>query len=295
MIPYSYNMVDMGGIDLAEANGIVVPGVYEKIVEAMNLCGDLILYNWKFAGISIAPSAYAVLQQVDSILINGLIQVTAQDVVTVLGIAPPIVPVGPLSVTENGVYTATPPASGFNPVTVSVEGPTLIPLDVVANGDYSPADYNADGFSAVSVEVPIPAGGKYQEVEPDFFGLATAYQSLDASFWTNPDNSPCLFFAKIHAGEKYLVFLPETYSNRFRAARWPGKSFSDFEPYLNSPGTNIQIYDGAIMITPNLVDLAVDGLTRRFFFDGVDGEVLIGTSNVSEIIKPILLKIDEVQ
>ena len=121
MIPYSYNMVDMGGIDLAEANGTVVPGVYEKIVEAMNLCGDVILYNWKFAGINVAPSAYTILQQVDSILINGLIQVTEQDELTILGINPDPV-LAPLVVQENGVYNPPAGVDGFSPVTVNVSG-----------------------------------------------------------------------------------------------------------------------------------------------------------------------------
>lgn len=157
MIPYSYNMVDMGGIDLAEANGTVVPGVYEKIVEAMNLCGDLILYNWKFAEISIAPSACTILQQADSILINRLIQVTELDEITVLGIEPPpppIVPVSPLDVIANGTYEAEPPASGFNPVRVAVPEriPVVEPLQVAQNGIYMPP-VGVDGFSPVTVSV----------------------------------------------------------------------------------------------------------------------------------------------
>lgn len=154
MIPYSYNMVDMGGIDLAEANGTEVPGVYEKIVEAMNLCGDLILYNWKFAGINIAPSAFSVLQQAHYILINGLIQVTELDQITVIGLPPPIVPVSPLEVTENGIYEASPPASGFNPVRVDVPGyiPVIQQLTVNSNGEYE-APEGVDGYSPISVNV----------------------------------------------------------------------------------------------------------------------------------------------
>lgn len=128
MIPYSYNMVDMGGIDLAEANHTTVPGIYEKIQEAVNACGDVILYNWKFAEIEIAPSHYAILNQQAAFLINGMIQVTELDEITVLGIEPPpppIEPVEPLTVNENGVYEAVAPASGFNPVTVNVEFPTI--------------------------------------------------------------------------------------------------------------------------------------------------------------------------
>lgn len=157
MVPYSYNMVDMGGIDLAEANGTVVPGVYERITEAMNLCGDVILYHWKFAGIDIVPSAYAILQQASSILINGMIQVTELDVVTVLGIDPPTGSIVPLEVTENGVYEAELPVSGFSPVTVIVpeRQPVIESLSITENGTYT-ASSGVDGYSPVSVNVPQP-------------------------------------------------------------------------------------------------------------------------------------------
>jgi hypothetical protein len=160
MIPYSYNMVNMGGIDLAEANGTVVPGIYEKIVEAMNLCGDLILYNWKFAGILISPSACAVLPQAGSILINGLIQVTELDQITVIGLPPPPVPVVPLEATENGIYEAELPQSGFNPVSVAVPEriPVIEPLEATANGIYSPTA-GIDGFGPVTVEVEGSGSG----------------------------------------------------------------------------------------------------------------------------------------
>lgn len=123
MIPYPYNMVDMGGIDLAEANGTVVGGLYAKIVEAVNACGDVVLYNWKFASIEITPQHTSILLG-DPITINGAVQVTEQDLVTVPGINP------------------EPP-----PLTV------LVPLEVTENGEYAPSDYNADGFSDVSVSV----------------------------------------------------------------------------------------------------------------------------------------------
>ena len=155
MIPYSYNMVDMGGIDLAEANGTVVPGVYERITEAMNLCGDVILYNWKFAEINIAPSAYSILHQTDSILINGLIQVTELDQITVIGLPPPLVPVSPLIANENGVYEADPPQSGFNPVRVEVpeRTPVIQSLEASSNGTYLVPE-GVDGFNPVAVTVP---------------------------------------------------------------------------------------------------------------------------------------------
>lgn len=126
MIPYPYNMVDMGGIDLAEANGTVVEGLYAKIVEAVDACGDVVLYNWKFAGIEIAPQHTSILIG-DPIVINGAVQVTEQDEVTVPGINP---------------EPPEPP-----------EPPVLIPLEVDENGQYYPTDYDADGFSEVAVNV----------------------------------------------------------------------------------------------------------------------------------------------
>lgn len=152
MIPFSYNMVDMGGIDLAEANHTVVPGLYEILTEAMNACGDVILYNWKFVGIEIVPSPYSILQLEDLITINGLIQVTELDQVTVVGIPPPIVPVEPLTADANGVYHAQPPSSGFNPVTVAVPPPVIRPKIVTENGVYFTPE-GVDGFNPVDVNV----------------------------------------------------------------------------------------------------------------------------------------------
>lgn len=154
MIPYSYEMVNMGGIDLAEADHTAVDGLYESITEAINACGDVILYNWKFSGIEIAPSHCSVIQVTDAILINGMIQVTEWDEVTVLGMPPPMVPVTPLTATENGVYRAVAPQSGFNPVTVDIQipEPALTALNVTSNGLYVP-ETGFIGFNSVTVNV----------------------------------------------------------------------------------------------------------------------------------------------
>jgi len=157
MIPYPYNMVDMGGIDLAEANGTVVEGLYAKIVEAVNACGDAVLYNWKFASIEIAPQHTQILVGENSVLINSVIQVTEFDEISIIGLDPPT-PVGgivPLEATENRTYTAVPPVEGFNPVVVNVpfpDPPVLVSLTVSEPGTYIPSDYDADGFSSVVVQ-----------------------------------------------------------------------------------------------------------------------------------------------
>lgn len=299
MIPYSYNMVDMGGIDLAEANGTVVEGLYAKIVEAVNACGDVVLYNWKFAGIEISPQYTSILLG-DPITINGAVQVTEQDLVTVPGInpEPPSPPIlVPIEITENGEYYPEDyEADGFNEISVEVpdpQPPVLVPLVAIENGEYSPLDYEADGFGEVSVAVPIPSAGKYQEVVPGFLGLATAYQANNGSFFTERTKTQCLFIATIEYGYKYVVFLPEQYGNRYRVATWAGKSVDDFLPYLDTAGTNVEVYSGGVMITPQQ-DASGDQLKIRYYFNGVNGSVVIGTSNESQVIKPILLKIQEV-
>lgn len=155
MIPYPYNMVDMGGIDLAEANGTVVDGLYAKIVEAVDACGDVVLYNWKFAGIEIAPQHTSILIG-DPITINGAVQVTEQDEVIVPGInpdPPPPTVIIPLNANENGEYLADDyEADGFNPVNVAIPPPVLSTLHAFTNGSYYPQP-GESGFDEVIVSV----------------------------------------------------------------------------------------------------------------------------------------------
>lgn len=292
MIPYTYNMVSFRGTDLSEISGEAVDGIYGDILSALNECCVVVLYDWKFAGILIPP-AYCTIEEGDSfILINGIIKIKDDDTVWIESLIPPEPVLVELTVEENGQFSPQDyDADGFSEVTVDVTipPPTLVPLSVQENGQFSPQDYDADGFSEVEVAVPPP---KYEEVPPDFFGLATAYQALNGSFFTSQGKNQCLFFATVESGEEYVVFLPDQVGTRFRVAKWSGKTFDDFSPYLDTPGTNTEIYTGGTLITPS-TELQGDDLTRRFFFTGVDGEVIIGTSNTSQLIKPILLKIKE--
>lgn len=156
MIPYSYEMVDMEGIDLAEANHTIVPGIYEKLTDAMNACGDMVLYNWFFCEIPIQPEHLTAIQTLDGLLINGQIQVTELDEITVLGIEPPpppVVPVEPITITENGVYTAVEPSSGFNPVTVQVP-PT--PQNTIISDEPPSPDVGNIGQYYIYIETVFP-------------------------------------------------------------------------------------------------------------------------------------------
>ena len=61
-----------------------------------------------------------------------------------------------LTVTENGTYTPSSGTDGYNEVNVNVQ-PTLAMKNITANGTYTASDDNADGYSSVSVNVPLPS------------------------------------------------------------------------------------------------------------------------------------------
>ena len=125
MVPDKFNMVDMGGIDLIESQGIAVEGLYQRLVESIALCRYQCLYNWKFNGILIPPSYVEMGVRADGVWINEGVAVDENDVVHIYSIEPepptPIEPeIEPLTVTENGVYNVPTGVDGFNPVTVNV-------------------------------------------------------------------------------------------------------------------------------------------------------------------------------
>jgi hypothetical protein len=60
-----------------------------------------------------------------------------------------------LSVTENGRYHED--GVVYDPVIVEVPEPTLISKSITANGNYSASADNADGYSSVNVDVPLPS------------------------------------------------------------------------------------------------------------------------------------------
>lgn len=64
--------------------------------------------------------------------------------------------INPLSVTENGTYTAPEGLDGYNPVTVNVPAPVPVTetLSVTENGTYTPGA-GVVGFNEVNVNVPV--------------------------------------------------------------------------------------------------------------------------------------------
>ena len=155
--PKIYNMVNLGGIDLATANGSAVPGIYQKITAALTSDHIEVFYNWKFADIVLPPSKVVIdVSVTNQYTINEEILVKSDDTVGIIGfIRIPIIV--PLTAEENAVYDIPIGADGFGPVTVQVPipTPTLVSLNADENGTYTP-ETGVDGFDEVVVNVPGP-------------------------------------------------------------------------------------------------------------------------------------------
>ena len=156
MIPDKFNMVDMGGIDIIESQGVAVSGLYQKLVDSITQCRYQCLYNWFFNGIVIPPTYVNMSVVDDEVKINSLISVTSEDVVVIHSLEVAIIE--ELIVTENGDYLAPEGVDGFNPVSVNVQ-PTLESITINENGIYYPSQ-GVDGFNIVTANVSGTLSGE---------------------------------------------------------------------------------------------------------------------------------------
>lgn len=263
-----FNMVDMGDIDIVESQGVAVEGLFSRLLSAIQSCRYQILYNWKFAEVEIAPSLVELVFDGEKVSINEAITVTEDDVVHVHSLEPePVVPViEPLTVIENGAYTAPAGIDGYSPITVNVV-PVIEPLTVSANGIYE-APEGVDGFSPVTVEVPynhpqstLRSGAAYFElsnwlyVDEDFDFI---YKNV-----SNPSSDglwPALLTSAPNpasAGTAYLYVQYNFYSGRRvmnirHGGVWSGDgAYSYDSPYdydnfykLSKRGSEFTLYKG---------------------------------------------------
>lgn len=317
--PKIYNMVNLGGIDLATANGSEVPGIYQKITDALTSDHIEVFYNWKFADIVLPPSKVVIdVSVANQYTINEEILIKSDDTVGIIGFIriPVIVPLtaeenavyniptgtdgfGPvtvqvplptptlvsLNVDENGIYTPATGVDGFSQVEVNVPPvtPVLIPLSVTENGEYTPLT-GQDGFSSVNVNLPYPY------IVPDYFGLSYGYIANNGYYYSSDSNTAAVGYFHVTAG-KYVAFAGEDISNRFRIQFYAGKSFSDFEEYVLNPLENVQIYQATENITGTTELTGKDLKQRMFFTVSSTGEVIFTTSYASVLNPAFLFKI----
>ena len=291
MVPSTYKMVDLDGIDLAEINGSVVPGIYNKVSSAMNSCRIAIFCNWKFADIVIAPAHVLIsVDETGGFLVNDLIAVSQDDTVKLIGVVPEPV-LQELNAIENGEYLPPEGVDGFSPVNVNVPDipPVVEELNVIENGVYVP-ESGVDGFSRVSVYVPAPTiVNPY--IVPFYEGFSCVYPGRDGQAWHDRSASTYDGFFEITQG-KYVVFLGEPVSTRFRVLFFAGKTSSDFEPYIETPSSGATpLYSNATNIT-GTEELAGSDLLKRIYFNvSSSGVVVFCTSNAGATTKPFLFKI----
>lgn len=167
MIPYDYNMVDMGGIDLGDFVGKTYPGLFNKIINAINDCGVAILYNWFCAGIRIPPAHVNVIVIPNvSLAINGIVFIKSDDTVYIPSMTTvPIIEA--ITVLENGIYSAPSGVDGFSPVSVSV--PNTYTVE-----DEGKVVHNQELIAQTAREEAITASGTYD---------TTLNNSVEVSTW----------------------------------------------------------------------------------------------------------------
>lgn len=78
-----FNMVDMGGIDAAKAQGQKVDGLFLRLLNSIQNSKYTCLYNWFFAEIPIVPTYVELVFDGDKISINNLIFILSDDTVRI--------------------------------------------------------------------------------------------------------------------------------------------------------------------------------------------------------------------
>lgn len=285
MVPDKFNMVDMEGIDLIESQGVEVPGLYQKLMESIAQCRYQCLYNWKFDGILIPPTYVEMTATDESVSINGGVSVDLDDIVHIESLV--VVPVlDVLSVTENGVYTPEQGIDGFSSVEVEVN-PVIESLEVSENGIYT-APEGTDGYSPVTVQIPMP---KYEYLEPDYAGLGYSYVSTTGDYYGSNAFGQMLSIYEVPAGN-YVVFCGNPVGTRFRCVCFYGKTVEDFMPARDVSMTQTLQFNGDLNVT-GTSERTGDALIQRLYFTmAQSGCVCVGTSNTSQSVESILLKIN---
>lgn len=285
MVPDKFNMVDMEGIDLIESQGVEVPGLYQKLVESIALCRYQCLYNWKFDGILIPPTYVDMVATDEEVSINGGVSVDVDDIVHIESLV--VEPVlESLSVTGNGVYTPEEGVDGFSSVEVEVN-PVIESLEVSENGVYT-APEGVDGYSPITVQIPMP---KYEYLEPDYAGLGYSYVALNSGYYGADGYGQMLSIYELPAGN-YVVFCGNPVGTRFRCICFYGKTVDDFMPVRDVSMEQTLQFNGDLNVT-GINERTGDTLIQRLYFTmSQAGCVVVGTSNTSQSVESILLKIN---
>ena len=279
-VPDRYNIVNLHGTDLAEANGHKVIGLYDAISDALDEDKIEMFYNWRFADI-IIPPAYVMVDDstLGEFVINEEIRVASDDTISIIGVSrPPII--NSLTVTANGTYAAPLGVDGFSPVIVEVPEtppPILVSLRATQNGHYLPGA-NEDGFSEVTVNVPEPVlvslnaseNGVYTPTSgQDGFSEVTVNLPIPQPYDSNPARdgvaSPGVSSQWARGDHVHPATIVLDNSD---TSVYGGVKFKD-----ENGNTKLHMYVGKLDSTRNYVQFEVNGLDRGYIIFSVSRNV----------------------
>jgi len=171
-------------------------------------------------------------------------------------------------------------------------GASIEPLSVTQNGTYT-APSGVDGYSPVTVNVS--GGGGSSFVTPDYQGFSYGYLGRSGvEFFSNTTNANYIQVFPVLANHKYALFVGETVGNRRRAALYENKTIADFITYIETPSTETLIYSNGIWLAPFTpgYDDSGDALVGRIICSPTsDGVVVYGTDNAGTAAKAYCVEI----
>jgi len=170
------------------------------------------------------------------------------------------------------------------------EGKVVINGALVAQTARTPAitengEYDTTGNNSVTVSVQGGgSGGGVALVTPAYQGLAYCYVSSSGnSFHQDVNKMQYIQFYEVQANHIYALFVGFNVGNRRRASFFHGKTFSDFEPYIDTqPQSQMQIFSGGECLapfTPGTEDTGNALAGRIMTLTSQNGVIIYGTSS----------------
>ena len=131
-------------------------------------------------------------------------------------------------------------------------------------------------------KISIPEDGVKMLI-PDYEGAACAFIYYDGNYYSNNAGKVSFFdYYHVLPNHKYVIFVDEPISNRFRAHFYSGKNYADdFEYYVNNNMAMETIYTCTENIT-GTSELSSNDIKKRFIYTpSTEGEIIILTTSLS--------------